>query len=318
MGVTGSPHPGSPLHSTDTASLSPTQARTFTYTFQFGSLQLNPCAMQSFRYSLSIFIFFQYQNYQTITMDKFCLKWNDFQINASKTFRDLRREEDFFDVTLVSDDEKHIAAHKLVLSASSEVFKNILRKASHSNPMIYLNGFNSKDLNLIIDYIYQGEVQILQSDLDAFLNVAQKLKIEGLIGDDKSRDETFNVNDEVDVPDNMGFQQDITKMENETEVKMMQQKREYKQRERKIVNSTSLVNQSGGSIDAKAAVDDLVEKTTEGWMCRTCGKITKNSSDIRRHAESHIEGLSFSCQLCDKTFRSRHVLANHKLTHTKC
>ena len=84
-------------------------------------------------------------------MDKFCLKWNDFQINASKTFRDLRREEDFFDVTLVSDDEKHIAAHKLVLSASSEVFKNILRKASHSNPMIYLNGFNSKDLNLIIN-----------------------------------------------------------------------------------------------------------------------------------------------------------------------
>ena len=253
-------------------------------------------------------------------MDKFCLKWNDFQINASKTFRDLRREEDFFDVTLVSDDEKHIAAHKLVLSASSEVFKTILRKAPHSNPMIYLNGFNSNDLNLIMDYIYQGEVQILQSDLDAFLDVAQKLKIEGLIGDDKSRDETFTVNDEVNVPNNMGFQQ----MKDETEVKISQQKREYKSRERKLaVHSTSLMNQPDGSIDAKAAVDDLVEKTTEGWMCRTCGKITKISSDIRRHAESHIEGLSFSCQLCDKTFRSRRVLANHKfinhkLTHMKC
>ena len=190
--------------------------------------------------------------------------------------------------------------------------------------MIYLNGFNFNDLNLIMDYIYQGEVQILQSDLDAFLDVAQKLKIEGLIGDDKSRDETFTVNDEVNVPDNMGFQQDVTKMEKETEVKMSEHKREYKSRERKLaVHSTSLMNQPDGSIDAKAAVDDLVEKTTEGWMCRTCGKITKISSDIRRHAESHIEGLSFSCQLCDKTFRSRRVLANHKfinhkLTHMKC
>ena len=55
-----------------------------------------------------------------------------------------------------------------------------------------------------MDYIYQGEVQVLQSDLDAFLNVAQKLKIEGLIGEHKNDDETFTANDEVNVPDNMG------------------------------------------------------------------------------------------------------------------
>merc|ERR1719418_421280 len=111
----------------------------------------------------------------------------------------------------------------------------------------------------------------------------------------------------------MGFQQDMTKKDKETEqLKISEQKREYKSRERKLaVHSTSLVNQPEGSIDAKVAVDDLVEKTTEGWMCRTCGKITKNSSDIRRHAESHIEGLSFSCQLCDKTFRSRNSMATH-------
>ena len=61
-------------------------------------------------------------------MEKFSLKWTDFEANASKAFRKLRREEDFFDVTLVSDDEHHISAHKLVLSSSSDFFKNILRK----------------------------------------------------------------------------------------------------------------------------------------------------------------------------------------------
>ena len=89
-----------------------------------------------------------------------------------------------FDVTLVSDDEQHISAHKLVLTASSELFKNILKKANHSNPMIFLSGYKSKDLLLVMDYIYQGEVQILQTDLDRFLSVAQQLKIEGLIGGD--------------------------------------------------------------------------------------------------------------------------------------
>ena len=60
-------------------------------------------------------------------MEKFNVKWNDFRKNVSKSFSVLRKEEEFFDVTLISDDEQHIAAHKLVLSASSEFFKNIIR-----------------------------------------------------------------------------------------------------------------------------------------------------------------------------------------------
>ena len=55
-------------------------------------------------------------------MEKFCLKWNDFKANVSSSFNVLRKEEELFDVTLVSDDEHHIAAHKLILSASSEFF----------------------------------------------------------------------------------------------------------------------------------------------------------------------------------------------------
>ena len=93
-------------------------------------------------------------------MDKFSLQWNDFQTNVSKSFNVLRKEEEFFDVTLVSDDEQHIQAHKLILSASSELFKNILTKSNHSNPLIFLSGVTSTELNRIMDYIYQGEVQL--------------------------------------------------------------------------------------------------------------------------------------------------------------
>ena len=40
--------------------------------------------------------------------EKFGLKWNDFQTNITNTFRKLRNEEDFYDVTIVSDDRHQI------------------------------------------------------------------------------------------------------------------------------------------------------------------------------------------------------------------
>ena len=127
--------------------------------------------------------------------EKFSLKWNDFESTVSNSFGLLRQEKDFFDVTLVSDDERQIPAHKLVLSACSDFFKSILRNNSHSHPLLYLSGIHSTNLSLILDYIYQGEVQIYQEHLDSFLEVAQKLKIEGLINAPKGT-EKFDVKQE--------------------------------------------------------------------------------------------------------------------------
>ena len=229
-------------------------------------------------------------------MEKFCLKWNDFQTNLSKTFGSLRQEQHLFDVTLVSDDEQHISAHKLVLTASSEFFKNILKKAQHSNPMIFLSGFKSKDLLHVMDYIYQGEVKIVQTDLDRFLNVAQQLKIEGLIGGNNDSDEN-NVENNIKEEHLDGLERG----------EMIQKRIPKSEKLVEVVSNAS-------NMESTAAVDDLVEKTENGWMCKACGKksTSKSSSDIRRHAEIHIEGLSFDCQLCDRTFRSRNALKTHK------
>ena len=129
-----------------------------------------------------------------MAQEKFSLKWNDFQSTVSGSFRALRKEEEFFDVTLVSDDEKQISAHKLVLSACSSFFKTILRKNTHTHPLIYLSGVDSKNLGLVLNYIYEGEVNIWQEQLDNFLNLAQKLKIEGLLSQlqsDSIEDDNF-------------------------------------------------------------------------------------------------------------------------------
>ena len=45
----------------------------------------------------------------------------------------------------------------------------------------------------IMDYIYNGEVNIYQENLDGFLNVEQRLKLEGLIVS-KTEEDTENEN----------------------------------------------------------------------------------------------------------------------------
>ena len=87
-----------------------------------------------------------------------------------------------------------------------------------------------------------------------------------------------------------------------------------KYQKRNNVNTAALVSNQSSVADAKAAVNELVEKTEDGWMCRTCGKTAKTSSDIRRHAEIHIDGLAFDCELCGQTFRSRNSVNYHKFS----
>ena len=41
-------------------------------------------------------------------MERFNLQWNDFMSTVSKSFGQLRKDNEFYDVTLVSDDEEHV------------------------------------------------------------------------------------------------------------------------------------------------------------------------------------------------------------------
>ena len=59
---------------------------------------------------------------------QFCLRWNDFQTNMVSSFKHLRDEKSFTDVTLACDGQT-CKAHKMVLSACSPYFKVRQRKS---------------------------------------------------------------------------------------------------------------------------------------------------------------------------------------------
>jgi len=111
--------------------------------------------------------------------EKFCLRWNDFESNISVAFRELREEKDFFDVTLACDDSQ-IQAHKVILSACSPFFRNILRRNPHQHPLLYLKGVKYKDILAVLNFMYMGEVNVAQEELNSFLSVAEDLRVKGL------------------------------------------------------------------------------------------------------------------------------------------
>ena len=124
--------------------------------------------------------------------EKFSLKWNDYQSNWKQSLSELRTDSDFADVTLISKDKVKFSAHKVLLSSCSNVFKFILKGSSNANPLIYLSGVFSVDLGFILDYIYHGEVNIYQEQLNNFLESAHKLEIEGLLCGTEESHEYFH------------------------------------------------------------------------------------------------------------------------------
>jgi len=111
--------------------------------------------------------------------EKLCLNWNDFAANITNTLYDLKEDKDFTDLTLVCAD-KQVDVHKVVLASSSQFFRRVLKNIKHSHPLIYLSGIKFKDLEAVLSFMYLGQVNLAQEDLDSFLAVAEELGVKGL------------------------------------------------------------------------------------------------------------------------------------------
>jgi hypothetical protein len=123
--------------------------------------------------------------------EKFCLRWNDFESNISTAFRELRDDKDFFDVTLVCDEDQ-IQAHKVILSACSPFFRSVLRRNRHEHPLLYMKGIKYVDIVSVLNFMYHGEVSVAQEDLNSFLAVAEDLKVKGLTQNDSDNSSKVN------------------------------------------------------------------------------------------------------------------------------
>ena len=254
--------------------------------------------------------------------EKLCLKWNDFQENVNTAFVNLRGNNDFSDVTLACEDGQQFEAHKVILVASSPFFHELLKRNKHNHPLIYMRGLKSEDLSAIIDFLYCGEANICHENLDSFLAIAEELKLKGLMGQtDDKEEQSQNL---YVSPNSMQTEiKPVVKLDKRQPARF---KSVYK--EKQPMSADKNVDQiskyfSGDFQELDDQVKSLMEisqniipngkmQTTRAKICKACGKEGAPSA-IRDHIEiHHLEGVSLPCNACEKTFRSRKTLRQHK------
>ena len=110
---------------------------------------------------------------------QFCLKWNNHTNNLIRTFTEMISGESFTDVTLACDGLS-IKAHKMILSACSNYFRDLFLSTPCKHPIVILKDMKYEDLRAIIDFMYRGEVNVSQNNLGALLKTAEVLRVKGL------------------------------------------------------------------------------------------------------------------------------------------
>ena len=114
-----------------------------------------------------------------------------FEKNVKTSWQELQLEENYSDIILACEG-KHIKTHKLVISSFSPVLRNILKLNQTFNPLIYLKGVKFKDLQNLLNFMYQGQVDVAEDDLSSFLEIAEDLNVLGL--SEKNAEVCYKIN----------------------------------------------------------------------------------------------------------------------------
>ncbi|XP_023014942.1 uncharacterized protein isoform X3 [Leptinotarsa decemlineata] len=114
--------------------------------------------------------------------EQFSLCWDNFHKNMSSGMNSLLENEDLVDVTLAVQG-KCLKAHKMVLSVCSPYFKELFKSNPCQHPIVFMKDVSFEALSDLLQFMYQGEVQVSQENLTTFIKTAEALQIKGLTGD---------------------------------------------------------------------------------------------------------------------------------------
>ena len=255
--------------------------------------------------------------FKTKMSEKLCLQWNEFQENVKSAFGNLRKDKNFADVTLVCEDGKQLEAHKVILAVSSPVFQMLLSRNSHPRPLIYMRKVKFVDMEAIVDFLYSGETQVFQENLDSFLAIADELQLKGLMGKTETLEE---------LGENRKFDSKvatITTYRNEKKPRAKSNDTPILKSSVLEVKTVAFQNRNLNDEEVDRMVKSMMEKSRKKLpnglqksdVCKVCG-MEGQSANIKAHIEAnHLEGMTFPCNLCEMAPNSRKALKFHKQVH---
>ncbi|XP_046967228.1 broad-complex core protein isoforms 1/2/3/4/5-like isoform X1 [Vanessa cardui] len=121
--------------------------------------------------------------------EQFSLCWNNFHANMSAGFHGLLSRGDLVDVTLAAEG-RILQAHKLVLSVCSPYFQEMFKMNPTHHPIVFLKDVSHSALRDLLQFMYQGEVNVKQEELASFISTAEQLQVKGLTGNQNEESST--------------------------------------------------------------------------------------------------------------------------------
>ena len=243
--------------------------------------------------------------------EKFSLHWSDFDLNLRSSLASLRIGGHFSDVTLVTEDGQAVKAHRAILSTSSPLFDKMLKLEDHPKPIIFLRGTNMNVLDSLVDFIYHGEVEVLGDHVDAFLALANDLKVKGLSKEASFTKKSFKMtNIKCATPKKVGVSYSATEED---------------------TPQTIVKEEFQDDVGLKPALADIGSEIGSLYNCNWCAttsislkglekhKYRKHSSEKQEEPRVLVSPKSieemFPCSLCEKLSVSKAGLQKHKIRH---
>ena len=234
----------------------------------------------------------------------------------NSAFGVLRNDKEFSDLTLACEDGTQIETHKVILASSSPFFMEILKKNKHPHPLIYMRGVKADELVAIIDFLYFGEANVNQESLDAFLALAEELKLKGLTGSGEHNDEKYMTKapPENKVPQKKKHAESALNLPNPLNIYNPNAKTEPSSMTLVSTDVQQLDEEIKGMMGTTENLLTIGNTTRRARICKVCGK-EGSRANILTHIEANhiISNVSHSCDICGKNFRSRHGLKLHKV-----
>ena len=248
------------------------------------------------------------------SQEKLCLQWNDYRDNISSAFGDLRDDIEFTDVALACEDGQLVEAHKVVLISSSSFFLNLLKRNTHPHPLIYMRGLKYENLLSMADFLYHGEANVYQEDIDSFLALAEELQLKGLDNrEEKVEDSNRQISTSNTTNSIIATSKDATKSKEftnsfdmipsvETAISLIDNSAttDLAQLDQKV---KSLMRSSENRID---------KEQRRARICKVCGKEGTMTNIMRHITANHMTNISIPCNACGKTLHTSNALNMHK------
>ena len=220
--------------------------------------------------------------FKSMHQEKYNLSWTSYSDHLKSMMKELMMSEDFSDVTLVTEDRKHIKANIHILSSCSPFFQEIWKKEKHLGPKVmYLRGIQYSEMESIMQFIYLGEATFYEEHMEELLAVARSLEIKELSNS---------------APEIVDFDDDP--IEPVIETKMMNDVTDHITKQEPKYEREGVVSPNGKHEGVK-------------YPCDKCDYLANRQYQLTRHIQSMHEGVKYSCDKCDFQANRQENLTRH-------